>query len=227
MEQSPGTDDGTRRAGRESKGQKWRNPSQAARSQGKLDGTETRIAHTVSEERRQAGRNFFASVFLSESEEAEGPGRLVPKEIKDRSDGGGPAQTKEADGHVPEGGHDLGTMAGTDSGGILPINGILDPVETVLDLPMSPDKREDPVGRRLFGGKTGDPEGGFRASASILDEDRVTINAKHLVEMGEERIAIEGGGNTNGLGLDAAVTGEGCFNGRGKNPRNRGFRCHF
>ncbi len=97
-------------------------------------------------------------------------------------------------------------MVGADGRGIFPVDGILDPVETVLDLPVSPDEREDPLGGAFFGGEAGDSEDGLGTDFPIFLETDMAIDTKDLPDEGEGEVVIEGGGGANGLGVDATVT---------------------
>ena len=65
------------------------------------------------------------------------------------------SQTDHADGQIAQGCHDLGRGAGADLGPVFIEGNVPDPVDSVLDAPMSPPQGEEPLrtgpGRRQAG----------------------------------------------------------------------------
>ena len=172
-------------------------------------------------------RGCITALRGSESEEAEGPGRLVGETVEHGGDGGGSRHSQEADGHVPEGGHDMGALTCPRRTAIFQESGIADPMETILHLPVPPNALESLIGRGAFFRDTGDPEGRFPTSFSGFFEGGVPIDDEDLFETGKVGVTFEGGRDTNGLSVDPPVAEEGLFIRRGKKPRDRGSRYRF
>ena len=75
------------------------------------------------------GRRWKKRRSGSEAEKAEDPGRLVEKGIEDRGNGFRAGDSQQTDGHIPEGGHDMGSVSGSGRTGVFPEDGVPDPVE--------------------------------------------------------------------------------------------------
>ena len=117
----------------------------------------------------------------------------------------------------------MGSVSGSGRAGVFPEDGVSDPVESILDLPVAPDEVQELLWRCLTGRKTGHAQGRFLADFSGFLELGHPIDPEDLLEVGEIGIPLEQGGNPDRLGLGTPMSGESGLMGRGKKPRRRGF----
>ena len=118
----------------------------------------------------------------------------------------------------------MGSVSGSGRAGVFPEDGVPDPVEPILDLPVAPDEVQELLWGGLSGRKAGHPQGRFLAGFSVFLEPGDPIDPEDLLKVGKIGIFLKKGGNPNRLGLDPAMSGEGDLMGRGKKPRRRGRR---
>ena len=116
----------------------------------------------------------------------------------------------------------MGSVSGPGRAGVFPEDGVPNPVESVLDLPVAPDKVQDLRRGRLSGREAGQTQSRFRADLSGFLKPGHPINPEDLLKVGEIGISLEKGGDPDCLGFDPAMSGEGGLMGRGKKPRRRG-----
>lgn len=66
-------------------------------------------------------------------------------------DVGDAGQAERGDGEVADGGYDLGAGSGADLGSLLVVGDVSDPVDLVLDVPVTADPARDPLWPALVG----------------------------------------------------------------------------
>ena len=87
------------------------------------------------------------------------------------SDVGFASQTEQADGQIAQGGHDLGCGAGAYLGAILIKGDVSNPVDPVLDAPVSTPEGKEPFGVGFFGRQAGDSVGQLAAGGAFVVDD--------------------------------------------------------
>lgn len=128
-------------------------------------------------------------------------------------------QSKQADGDVAETAHNTRTTAGTHLGFVLAIRHITNVMALVLDMPMSTDQGEQPLGRGLLRVEAGDTVGGFLSYFARLDVDGLAMDAKDLDGVGEVEVSLQFRADLDRAGFDATVPLVGLPDPRGKkNP---------
>ena len=118
----------------------------------------------------------------------------------------------------------MSPISGSSGACIFPVGGIPDPVESILDLPVTPDEVQDVPGRGFLGGEAGHPEDALLAGSSGFLVPSEPIDAKNLFKVGEVGVSRKLGGDPDGLDGGPAMSREGGLMGRGKKPRCRGGR---
>ncbi len=136
----------------------------------------------------------------SDAEQCQGPlpvpGKLT-QSLGDVSEAGQPEAT---DGEVPQSRKGARCVPSAYLGAVLVKGHISDPVQPVLDLPMSPDQFPDPGSIGCLGPEAGDPVNGFLTSFAALAVLNVTHDAEHLAHVRKVKVVIKGG-----TGLDRAL----------------------
>ena len=85
---------------------------------------------------------------------------MVPEGLGDVGDAG---QAEQADGQVPQGGHDLWAVAGAGLAEVFAECHVANPVQAVLDAPVSAEPGRELVRAGLVGGQVGDGVDGLGA----------------------------------------------------------------
>ncbi len=137
------------------------------------------------------GRRWKKRHSGSEAEKAEDPGRLVGKGIEDRGNGFRAGDSQQADGHIPESGHDMGSVSGSSRTGVFPEDGVPDTVEPIFDLPVAPDKVQELTRGGLTGRQAGHPQGRFLAGSVAFLENHNQLPGLEPTSRGKNAVFSE------------------------------------
>lgn len=132
-------------------------------------------------------------------------------------------KAEQADRQVSKRGHHLGACPLAHLRAILVEGDVPDPVEPVLDRPVSSDEFEQPAGRCLFRGQAGNALDDLMAKGRPVQLPNGSFYLEDLPTVGEFHVVVEVGADPDLAYLDAAVTLIDRFGVRGKKSRARGL----
>jgi len=152
--------------------------------------------------------------------------REMPRTLAQRGGNvGGPGQAQQRNGQIAQRRHGVGGGAGTDLRAVLIERHIAHPMQLVLDGPVAAVEFEEPCGRGLLRGQTGDAAHDLvaqRAAGAGRDEP---LDLKDLPAVREIDVAVDRGTRADPSLLEAPVALIERDVLRGGKPRGRGVGC--
>lgn len=101
----------------------------------------------------------------------------------------GPAQ--EADGEIPEGGHDAGSISGSNLGAIFIKGDIPDIIQAILDRPVAAVELQEAAGEGFLRGEAGNPIDCLFASLTALHFGELSLDGEDLADRRKLKVVIQ------------------------------------